>query len=71
MKKAIMDLMDWKNVEKSMEDTIRAENVNMILNTIMLSTAKKEIKKLGGKTSEEERNTPPRPLKGERATTSK
>ena len=50
-----LDLMDWKNVEMSTEQTIRTANVTIALDEIMLRHAKREIKRLNGKTSEEER----------------
>ena len=50
-----LDLMDWKNVEMSSEQAIRTANVTIALDSIMLKNAKEEIKKLGGKTSEEEK----------------
>ena len=50
-----LDLMEWKNVEINTEQSIRAANVTIALETIMLKHAKEEIKKLGGKTSEEEK----------------
>lgn len=50
-----LDLMDWKNVEASTEQSIRNAKVTVTLDSIMLEHAKKEIKKLGGKTSEEEK----------------
>ena len=50
-----LDLADWKNVEISGEQAIRSSNLSIILETIMVKKAKKEIKLLGGKTSEEEK----------------
>ena len=51
----MMDLMDWKNVEKNCEDSVRSAEVTKEIESIMLEIAKKKIKKLGGKTSEEEK----------------
>ena len=50
-----LELMDWKNVEATTEQTIRTANVTTVLDEIMLKHAKAEIKKLGGKTSEDEK----------------
>ena len=50
-----LDLMDWKTVERSSEQAIRNANVTIALDSIMLRHAKREIKRLGGKTSEEEK----------------
>ena len=51
----MMDIMDWKNVERNCEDSIRSAKVQIELESIMLEVAKERIKKLGGKTSEEEK----------------
>ncbi len=51
----MMDLMDWKNVEMNTENSIRAAKVTIEIESIMLDEAKTQIKKLGGKTSEEEK----------------
>ncbi len=50
-----LDLMDWKNVEANTERSIRTAEVTIVLEEIMLKHAKEEIKKLDGKTSEEEK----------------
>ena len=55
MKYENLDLMDWKNVETSTEQSIRTANVTIALESIMLKHAKIAIKKLNGKTSEEEK----------------
>lgn len=52
-----LDLMDWKNVEQNTENSIRTAEVTIALETIIRDVAKKAIKKLGGKTSEEEKAT--------------
>ena len=51
----MMDLMDWKNVEASTEASTRSAEVTIEINQVVLSRAKREIKLLGGKTSEEEK----------------
>ena len=50
-----LDLMDWKNVETSTEQTIRTAKITIALDSIMLRHAKREIIRLDGKTSEEEK----------------
>ena len=55
MFKEILDLMDWKNVEQSGEESIRRAEVAIALDDIMVRHAKREILRLGGKTSEEEK----------------
>ena len=47
--------MDWKNVEANCENSIRAGKVSIEIDSIMLDHAKKQIKKLKGKISEEEK----------------
>ena len=49
-----LELMDWKAVEKSAEEALRRAKMEIILHRLTLIRAKKEIKKLGGKTSAEE-----------------
>ena len=50
-----MELIDWKNIENACENTIRTIQIQMEVESIMLTIAKEKIKGLGGKTSEEER----------------
>lgn len=49
-----LDLMNWKNIERNAEALIEQGNVQIEVNKILRDQAKKAIKKLGGKTSEEE-----------------
>ena len=55
MDEDILDLVDWKNVESSAETSIRSSKVAIYLDGIMLRHAKNEIRRLHGKTSEEEK----------------
>ena len=50
-----LDLMDWKNVELSGEKSIYDAKKAIVLDEIMVRHAKREIKRLDGKTSEEEK----------------
>ena len=49
-----LELMDWKNVERQSEAGLREALTTVILHELALKKAKAEIKKLDGKTSEEE-----------------
>jgi CRISPR-associated protein Cas8b1/Cst1 subtype I-B len=49
-----MDLMDWKNVERNAVASINEHHVGMTISQILLDKALIEIKRLGGKTQEEE-----------------
>lgn len=50
-----LDLIDWKSAEKIAEDEIREHTMVLKLNELTRAEAKKQIKSLGGLTSEEER----------------
>ena len=54
MEKILPELMDWKAVEKASEDGIRQAEIAIALHNLARATAKIQIKKLKGKTSEEE-----------------
>ena len=55
MKKDIrLDLMDWKQIERTASAQINENKINIVISEILLWNAKKEIKALGGKTLEEE-----------------
>lgn len=54
MEEIKLELMDWKTVEAASERELRRAMVEVILHGRTLDLAKKQIKKLGGKTSEEE-----------------
>ena len=58
-----LDLMDWKNIEMHNEQQIRAAEVTIVIESILLKHAKKNIKELGGKTSEEEKEDLKKKLK--------
>ncbi|MAG40269.1 hypothetical protein CMI41_04860 [Candidatus Pacearchaeota archaeon] len=54
-KKIELELMDWKNAEAEAEKAIRENLLIMNINELVRARAKSEIRKLKGKTSEEER----------------
>ena len=54
MKEINPELMDWKALETEAERAIRQSKIAVMLNEELRVMAKKEIIKLGGKTSEEE-----------------
>jgi len=49
-----LELIDWKAADKASEDAIRQSLLTQACNQLVMDRAKKEIKLLGGKTSEEE-----------------
>ena len=50
-----LELMDWKQAEKSCEERIRELKLELILHELTRTEAKKQIKSFGGLASEEER----------------
>ena len=52
--KSEMELMDWKNIERGAENQMRDAIVSVRIAGILHAEAVKQIKKLGGKTNEEE-----------------
>jgi hypothetical protein len=54
MEKIKLDLMDWKGIERNAQSSINDHSVSLVVSEILLHNAKKEIKRLGGKTLEEE-----------------
>ena len=55
MEEDVLDLVDWKTVEASAEQSMKSSKVAIALDEIMLRHDKREIKRLNGKTSEEEK----------------
>jgi hypothetical protein len=49
-----LDLMDWKTIERNSIASINDHKISITISEILLISAKKEIKRLGGKTQEEE-----------------
>jgi len=54
MKPFKMDLMDWKAIERDTESQYRGSLISSFIASVLNDLAVKEIKKLGGKTNEEE-----------------
>tara|TARA_Y100000310_G_scaffold223255_1_gene225110 strand:+ start:106 stop:303 length:198 start_codon:yes stop_codon:yes gene_type:complete len=57
MKPYKLDLTDWKQVEQQCETDIKAHQKAAAMQNKVLKMAKMFIKKLGGKTNEEEQET--------------
>lgn len=49
-----MELMDWKNIERSAEEQINTGEVQIVIGKILLKEALQNIKKLGGKSNAEQ-----------------
>lgn len=54
MKASRLEVMDWKKVEATAENLCREHLIGVAVNEKIRALAKEEIRKLGGKTSEEE-----------------
>lgn len=65
-----LELMDWKTAETAATEQLRASLVAVAVHEIVLREAKKQIKKLGGKTSEEEAEEAKKKIKKEVKNTS-